>query len=46
LRLGVLAGVDVSLQKSHYDLAIEGTLRRELTPWQVHPNLACQVAWH
>jgi hypothetical protein len=46
LRLALLAGADISLEKSHYDLMVEGRLRRELTPWQVHPNLALGVGWH
>jgi hypothetical protein len=46
LRFALLAGADISLQKSHYDLRVEGRLRRELSPWQVHPNLALGVGWH
>lgn len=46
LRMGLFAGVDVALAKSHYDVLVVGEPRRELTPWQAQPNLSFEIAWH
>jgi hypothetical protein len=45
LRLDLALGVELPLEKTHYDLLVEGDPHRELSPWPVQPHGALGFAW-